>query len=97
MTKEKAVDDHLLCFGCLNDAIRLTNELCDDCAGLTPGTRPCSNEREPNGQPCTGTLTFESGDLQAECPVCGAWTGRLAPGHEQVVTATGSNPPGSPS
>lgn len=88
------MDDHLLCSGCLNDAIRLTNELCDTCAGLTPGTRPCGNQREPDGELCTGTLTFEAGDRQAECLLCGAWTGRLAPGHEQTVMATGSNPSG---
>ncbi len=54
--------------------------------GLTPGTRPCNGEREPDGAVCTGTLTFELGDVQAKCPVCGGWTGRLAPGHEQAVT-----------
>lgn len=83
------MDDHLLCASCLNDAIRLTHGLCDECAGLTPGTRPCDAEREPDGERCTGTLTFEMGDPQAKCPVCGAWTGRLAPGHEQAVTPTG--------
>lgn len=57
---------------------------------LTPGTRRCDNEREPDGQVCAGTLTFALGDVQAQCPACGAWTGRLAPGHEQAVTPLGS-------
>lgn len=60
---------------------------------LTPGTRPCDNEREPDGERCTGTLTFALGDVQAKCPVCGGWTGRLAPGHERAVTPTGSSLP----
>lgn len=41
-------------------------------------TAPCDNEREPDGQPCDGVLTFEPLDVQAKCPACGAWTGRLA-------------------
>lgn len=57
---------------------------------LTPGTRRCEAESEPDGQVCTGTLTFALGDVQAKCPVCGAWTGRLAPGHEQAVTPSSS-------
>ncbi len=61
---------------------------------LAPGTRPCHNEQEPNGEVCTGTLTFRTGDAQAKCPVCGGWMGRLAPGHEQAVTAFGSKPSG---
>ena len=87
------IDDHLLCARCLNDAIRLTNDLCDTCAGLTAGTRPCDNEREPDGELCTGTVTFELGDRQARCSVCGAWMGRLAPGHEQAVMPTRPLPP----
>lgn len=56
---------------------------------LTPGTRPCNDDREPDGELCTGTLVFALGDVQVKCPVCGAWMGRLAPGHEQAVTPTG--------
>lgn len=86
------IDDHLLCARCLNDAIRLTNELCDSCAGLTAGTRPCNNEHEPAGERCTGTVRFETGDRQAQCPICGGWMGRLAPGHEQAVAPVGGQP-----
>jgi hypothetical protein len=46
---------------------------------LTGTSRPCENETEPDGDRCTGTLTFADGDAQARCPVCHAWTGRLAP------------------
>jgi hypothetical protein len=42
-------------------------------------TRPCDNEREPDGEWCTGVLTFGSDDVQAQCPTCGGWTGRFAP------------------
>jgi len=62
---------------------------------LTPGTRPCNNEQEPDGVLCTGTLTFALGDVQAKCPACGGWMGRLAPGHERAVTPAGSNPGGA--
>lgn len=51
----------------------------------TAGVRACDNEREPDGEVCTGTLTFYDGSIQAKCSVCGAWTGRLAPGHETAV------------
>lgn len=61
---------------------------------LTPGTRRCDSEREPDGEVCTGTLTFALGDVQAKCSACGGWMGRLAPGHEQAVTPTGSNSQG---
>jgi hypothetical protein len=57
---------------------------------LTPGTRRCDNEREPDGQVCTATLTFALGNVQAQCPACGAWTGRLAPGHERDVMPSDS-------
>lgn len=48
---------------------------------LSATTRRCDND-EPDGELCTGTLTFELGDLQAKCPVCGGWTGRHAPGRD---------------
>jgi hypothetical protein len=52
---------------------------------FTAGIRPCENEREPDGEPCPGTVTFAARDRQARCCVCGAWMGRLAPGHQQAV------------
>lgn len=61
---------------------------------LTPGTRACINEQEPEGDLCTGTLTFALGDPQAKCPACGAWMGRLAPGYEQDFAA--ARRPGAP-
>jgi hypothetical protein len=45
----------------------------------TTETRTCDNECEPDGERCTGMLTFAPDDVQAKCPTCGGWTGRFAP------------------
>lgn len=63
---------------------------CPNVCGLKPGTRPCSKNLEPDGEPCFGTLTFAQGDEQAQCPDCGGWMGRLAPGYDRHFTVTGS-------
>jgi hypothetical protein len=48
-----------------------------DAYALGTFTAACGTEREPDGEPCTGTLTFGPADPQARCPVCGGWTGVL--------------------
>lgn len=37
----------------------------------------CTNYREDQDRPCTGTLRFHLGDPQAACDTCGAWCGWL--------------------
>lgn len=44
----------------------------------TTERRICGTEHEPDGERCLGWLTFAPDEIQARCPVCGAWTGRLA-------------------
>jgi hypothetical protein len=50
-------------------------------------TRPCDNDGEPDGERCTGTLTYEPDDVQAKCPICGGWTGRFAPARTPTPAA----------
>lgn len=35
----------------------------------------CEGQSEPEGTPCTGTLRFTWGMVQAACDTCGGWTG----------------------
>lgn len=39
----------------------------------------CGNEREPDGSGCTEQLYAGHGDVQVQCPKCGAWQGVNAP------------------
>lgn len=42
-------------------------------------TVPCNDEREPDGERCTGQVRYQPGDVQAACDTCGGWRGRWAP------------------
>jgi hypothetical protein len=37
----------------------------------------CDNYREDVDRECRGFLRFKPGDVQAQCPECGGWTGYL--------------------
>jgi hypothetical protein len=45
-------------------------------AAARPDRRACQNDRDhAGGDWCPGWLTFEPGEPQAKCDVCGAWCG----------------------
>ena len=49
----------------------------------------CSNELEPDGEPCEGQLYAKPSGVQVRCPRCGGWTGYRAFGMRQPFEAAG--------
>lgn len=45
----------------------------------------CGNEREPDGEVCPADLYAAAGDVQTQCPTCGAWTGVASPGRSLFI------------
>lgn len=45
-------------------------------------TASCTNQIEPYGVPCLGTLRFGPNDIQAACDTCGAWCGWMIADYE---------------